>query len=90
MSWCHTNSAAECPLCTLEESHGVGGKGLGWEEIPHGTREQGRKYGRRFGEHHLFTWVVFEAVYIAASVTVQGSETDACKKKKKKREGHPT
>lgn len=44
--------------------------------------EQGRKYGRHFGEHHLFTSVVFEAVYIAASVAVQGSETDACNKKR--------
>lgn len=44
--------------------------------------EQGRKHGRLLGEHHFFTLVVFEAVYIAASVAVQGSETDACNKKR--------
>lgn len=40
-----------------------------------------RKYETHFREHHLFTLVVFEGVYIAASVTVQGSETGACNKK---------
>lgn len=47
-----------------------------WEK-----KEWKKKHGRHFGEHHLFTLVVFEAVYIAASVTAQGSESGACNKK---------
>lgn len=43
--------------------------------------EQGRKYRRHFGEHHLFIVVLFDTVYVVASVTVQERKTDACNKK---------
>ena len=66
---------------------GLGEKDWAGEKYHTGLgEEQGRKYGRHFGVHHLFTLVVFEAVYIAASVAVQGNETDTCNKKK----GHLT
>lgn len=79
----HYKKTAYQPNCSVPtvylKSYGGWRKELGCGEIEHGTEEQSRKPGRHLGSIIFSLW--FEAVYIAASATVQGSENDGCNKK---------